>query len=227
MTRRVRVRARMTAGRRSRRAPTPDSEVSTSRGELRRDWTKIAAASGVFFAAAGLIFTGIGTFYGVLIADDQLEQSEEDAEAQKRKQASMVTMWGQKYCLGGHCTDVVGNRSWDAISNSEMYFEYYDKVYTFTISIPPCTQVDFYRSVSEQVVPEGAEDEGSPTPLGLSFTDAKGVYWVRSSMGDLEYGEDARRLLKELIGRKPSGHRGRKGLNDLAKYTGMKQCGIN
>jgi hypothetical protein len=144
-----------------------------------------------------------------------------------RKQASMVTMWGDKGCLGDYCITTVGNRSWDGISDSLMYFEYYGKIYTFLISLPPCMQVDLCTSVTETVVSVSNEDGGSPAPLGLSFKDAKGVYWVRSYAGDLEHGKDAGKLLKKLIGKEPAGHLGRLGLNDLAKYTGMKQCGIN
>ncbi|MEV7001737.1 hypothetical protein AB0N62_29120 [Streptomyces sp. NPDC093982] len=93
-----------------RRAPGPSTSW------LRIDWAKASAVVAVVAAIAGLLLTGISTFYGALVAREQLGQAREDARIRAEDQASKVTFWVEDRDLkNGHLLHVM-NRSPDAIT---------------------------------------------------------------------------------------------------------------
>lgn len=75
---------------------TPAGEPAPERAPWWRRvrWVHVGAVIGALAAIGGLLFTAASTYYGARVANDQLQQSQEDAEQATRGQARRVTYWG-------------------------------------------------------------------------------------------------------------------------------------
>lgn len=82
----ARVRARVRDDQQS-----PDPETETRK---RIPWVHIGTVAGAVAAIGSLTFTGVATYYGAVVAQQQLDQARGDDEKQVRDQAARVTFWG-------------------------------------------------------------------------------------------------------------------------------------
>lgn len=135
-------------------------------------------------AAASLAITAWGTYKGAQVADDQLSQSREQNERERRGQAERVTMWLDP-------TDVVvSNRSWDPVWVSTYFSDKEHRndgsnkvVYVFWGVVPPCTAtrapIDLVYSKASSQAPEATEWRVE----GLHFRTAEGQMWTRTRTG--------------------------------------------
>lgn len=129
-------------------------------------------------AGVGLILTAIVTWFGVLTAQDQLDQSREDADKEVRQQASRVTSWvipGKD----GKKVQVIANRTLEPILGMVFYFPVgVDEDGAIGVvaqrlgQIPPCTSV-----LTE--IPEMSNFHR------FTFVDSSGQGWTRDGSGSL------------------------------------------
>ncbi|MEW2436732.1 hypothetical protein AB0952_21700 [Streptomyces caniferus] len=166
-------------------------------------------------AAGGLAFTGISTYYGAKVADDQLDQSRGTAEEKSRAQASRISMWSEPSKSPISTKGVFANRSLDTVNILNLVFtasefndqtgETHDELYSPMILHPiqPCSKFtietqDLRRSDGKRYLPEATDIN----VLLISFRDAKGKTWVRTNDGKLSpkegYLEDIADLRKVL-----------------------------
>ncbi|MBC2906211.1 hypothetical protein [Streptomyces cupreus] len=135
------------------------------------DLVKAGTVITIVVSLLGLLLTGIGTLYGALVAQDQLEQSQEDAEAKRRAQAARVSYWADRQQDGTWRVHVM-NRSPDPIANVGLGFEAHfvpglRESVAFTVrvpSVPPCSDmvveqealryIDLPRTNDELVFPQ-------------------------------------------------------------------------
>lgn len=75
---------------------------------------QLATVVAALAAAGGLIFSGWTGYYSVRTAQDQLDQSREDADREQRQQAVLVSTWVQKG-EKEQTTGFLTNRSLDPI----------------------------------------------------------------------------------------------------------------
>ncbi|MFZ4132676.1 hypothetical protein OG986_33475 [Streptomyces cellulosae] len=147
----------------------------TGESNLQR-WSLIVSTAS---AGLGLILTAIVTWFGVLTAQDQLDQSREDADKEVRQQASRVTSWvlpGEN----GKKVQVIANRTLEPILGMVFYYPVGVDTQNGSISmvaqrlgqIPPCTSV-----LTE--IPERNSFHG------FTFVDSSGRGWTRDSDGNL------------------------------------------
>ncbi|MGW0770797.1 hypothetical protein [Streptomyces sp. NPDC002676] len=104
---------------------------------------------GALAVIGGLLFTGIATYFGARVSQDQLEQSREDAEREARSQARQVSYWFD--LRSGRAVLHVMNRSPDPVDYALMRYELRifsaDNSHTATMAnvefvtgpLPPCS----------------------------------------------------------------------------------------
>ncbi|MDX3550121.1 hypothetical protein [Streptomyces europaeiscabiei] len=177
----------------------------------RIDWTQIGTVAAVIAGIGTLLFTGVSTFYGALVAQDQLKQSKldakqsaedakqlaEDAERENRSQAIRVSYWSEGHGDSGPTPFHVVNRSpdpvWGVILTLKLYYGASPDGRTLTLvlgDMKPCSEsviessnISWQKSESEPFRRIAPEQE-----LGLvsiSFLDRQSVRWVRDSRGRL------------------------------------------
>lgn len=116
---------------------------------------KVGVIATIVASVAGLITTGVATFYSARVADDQLKQSRQAAEEKKQAQAARVSYWVDIE-PGGMSRLHLMNRSPDPISNVAMTFvvplertvdnRWDIEQASFSVrlpSVPPCSDMVF------------------------------------------------------------------------------------
>ncbi|MBT2396366.1 hypothetical protein [Streptomyces sp. ISL-100] len=130
----------------------------------RFDRALYATILSVLVAAGGLAFTGVSTYYATQVAIEQLEQSREDAGAQERRQASMVSAWSERQRNGG-ISGVLANRSLDPVTTvyvkgtATSPGETEGQSFLVQIeTLPPCSEISLPANVVGSEADEFAAD---------------------------------------------------------------------
>ncbi|WP_405591894.1 hypothetical protein [Streptomyces sp. NBC_01092] len=167
---------------------------------------KAATVVAALAAAGGLIFSAWTSYYSVQTAQDQLDQSREDADRELRQQAVLVSTWtqidGSNAARGepGVTTGYIANRSLDPIDqvvvglSTELegdprtfpldYKE--NKTMLYLGALPPCSRVTLPAIVAKRQLGPGMPLEVSYHIPGVSFIDVYGQRWARPSSGPLQ-----------------------------------------
>ncbi|WP_432040438.1 hypothetical protein, partial [Streptomyces cucumeris] len=118
----TRVRARVRGDQQQPEAERAPDPVPGHPWWKRIPWVHIGTLIGALAAIGSLIFTGIATYFGARVSQDQLEQSREDSERDARSQAMRVSYWFE-----GDYTDApvlhVMNRSPDPVNAVVVMYE--------------------------------------------------------------------------------------------------------
>ncbi|GAA2438349.1 hypothetical protein GCM10010273_14910 [Streptomyces lavendulocolor] len=216
------------------RAERPAVEAPAAPGSGRRavDWNATATMLTGIAAVAGLLFTGISTYYGSRTARDQLEQSVQDANVSDSRQAEQVTVWPRREKNGGAGL-VLTNRSPAPVSDvylrisaipgaSDRNAEPVHLGPALSIrALAPCSTVFLPASVIRAELGPVWTPDTALEARTLWFRDAQGRRWRREPTGELEGGwispEEARRshsnqwhaaLRKQVTGARPVEHCG-------------------
>lgn len=160
---------------------------------------------GVVAGMGTLLFTGIATYYGARVSQDQLQQSQEDANREARDQAAHLAFWigdeaNQPIVGGGTVSSVhVMNRSPDPVSEVTVayyvdVYEQNDKEQVIRIqrgyyfaelrSMPPCSEAIFDTDPwwVEDLDKRPHDVLSTETVVRhVTFTDRDGVAWARDS----------------------------------------------
>ncbi|MFF8633528.1 hypothetical protein ACF052_04830 [Streptomyces pilosus] len=129
-----------------------DDEQATT--EMKRWWRRIpwltiATVLTAIIGIASLAFTGVATYFGALVARDQLNQSKEEADQQDRWQAVRVTYWVDQ--TSARRSVHVMNRSPDPVSQVQLGITLQlpdDRgivVPVWVGQLPPCTELVIYQ----------------------------------------------------------------------------------
>ncbi len=105
----------------------PKSRKVRSRPQIRRqkiDWVKWTAIITAVVSLSGLVFGGVGSYWGARTSKDQLAQSREEEAQARRKQASLVTSWVEQRPEG--LVRIVVNRSPDPVFSVQLDYEWND-----------------------------------------------------------------------------------------------------
>ncbi|MGW7052989.1 hypothetical protein [Streptomyces sp. NPDC054887] len=190
--------------------PEPLPEEASGKGKGRTSWLVRAGMIVTIGASiAGLVFTGVATWYSAAVADDQLKQSREAEEEKERAQAALISYWVDLQHNGRSRLHLM-NRSPDPISEVQMTFavtlpsDGRDNPRVFFAvkmpSVPPCSDMLFTpddMSYSENrlaagdfLVPQWVQSAGDkfrkewhPLPIEAflaDFSDRDGVRWRRT-----------------------------------------------
>lgn len=165
---------------------------------------QIATVVAALAAAGGLIFSAWTGYYSVQTAQDQLDQSREDADRELRQQAVLVSTWtqvtgGSSAPPGepGETSGFITNRSLDPVDhvivsifaggsepNVDAARPKGPQTMFYLGSLPPCSRV---------TIPAVAVKRALTVPLdvdykiaGVSFVDVYGQQWARVSSGPLQ-----------------------------------------
>ncbi|MEU1852916.1 hypothetical protein ABZ499_27535 [Streptomyces sp. NPDC019990] len=158
-------------------------------------------------AIGSVIFTGIATYYGAEVAEQQLEQAQEDSEKEDREQARTFSFWTENVTrnrLQLH----VQNRSPDPIPRATVYlFGVADghvgpsaknraAIVLVTITgLGPCTKLTYEISpmsvpvmaghdpVSKKSLPFLVDRFWAHDAISASFIDRDGRKWTRTGDG--------------------------------------------
>ncbi|MFD9885251.1 hypothetical protein ACFWZT_27740 [Streptomyces alboflavus] len=166
-------------------------QTSGQRTWIRVDWVKVGVIVTIVASVGGLLVTGIGTYYGALVAADQLAESQESARTKDRDQAKRITFWVTPDHKG-HERMHFANRSPDPVTDISVHFiinaEFEDEPESATPIISfkylaPCSEIkidrdDLKKWDKGRVIPYG--DRTSMAPMALVFTDANGKNWART-----------------------------------------------
>ncbi|MEU0382245.1 hypothetical protein ABZ093_33890 [Streptomyces cyaneofuscatus] len=148
----------------------------------------IGTAAGAIAAIGSLAFTGVATYYGAVIARQQLDQSKEESEQKAQDQASKVTFWEENsdWAEKNGALHMV-NRSPDPVTEASVYFRitYKGKDHLLLLpaySLPPCTEMVF--PMEKQKVKLGGRwatlsDMTHWDVPWMFFADSSGKSWAR------------------------------------------------
>ncbi|MGW6462589.1 hypothetical protein [Streptomyces rubiginosohelvolus] len=134
-------------------------------------------------AAASLAVTGWGTYKSAQVADDQLSQSREQDEAEKRAQAVKVTVWTEPGMI------VIANRSLDPV-HAYLHATVGPESASLAILpagiVPPCRRVDIPMGTApKKLFNATIRADMKLTPERFTFVDAAGTMWERQGWGEL------------------------------------------
>ncbi|MGW3460585.1 hypothetical protein ACWDE9_13730 [Streptomyces olivaceoviridis] len=200
------------------------------------DWIKWATVAAALVAAFGLIATAISTYYGAMVAKDQLEQSRDDAEREVEDQASRISVWGEARGV------VVANRSLYPVVVHSLYvmndwagpdgpaYAYLD---LFAGTVPPCSSLTFAPSGVRWKGGKRLPSSSSFDPQWVIFTDHAGVSWGTSAFGHFINLDDAdEKLPNEYTGNYDGIYPSKNLKRNLQDTTlesvnrgGLKNCG--
>ncbi|WP_159395053.1 hypothetical protein [Streptomyces sp. 2323.1] len=185
-------------------------------------------------AAGGLVFTGVSTYYGAKVAQDQLDQSRKTADEKSRTQASRISIWSEPSKNYTYATNgVFANRSLDTITIASLVFTTFgvdnkttnpfDELHSVTIPHPvqPCSMF----TITPQDVIRGDGERYSPkntyvNVLLIQFRDTNGKEWVRTAGGELSPVEGTFEGIADF--RKALGHR----IDAYKRVNGVEQPGV-
>ncbi|GAA5032453.1 hypothetical protein [Streptomyces siamensis] len=204
--------------------PEPDADADFDSGEssrLRRGWlrlrrakwahiiTVVGTALGALAAVGGLWAQAVATYWSQQAAKDQLQQSREDGEREKRAQATAVSYWPEYD--GDHWKLHVQNRSADPAPNLQLAFVHVVVVRRFAVPpgptrilnpepvvfllnthrLGPCTELIYSsKQIEKDIFPKG-DLENQPSwifqrstrfiyVIGAEFSDRDGQFWLRT-----------------------------------------------
>ncbi|MCX4970208.1 hypothetical protein OHA98_36725 [Streptomyces sp. NBC_00654] len=153
-------------------------------------------------AIGGLWAQAVASYWGQETAKDQLSQSKDDSEREKRDQASRVTYWFEERLDIREETKLhVMNRSPDPVSNITVRVTYppHDpgarEEYVKLESLAPCSEYHYTLAPGpgqEELSPGGAPAWVNGYPEGatyVTFTDSNGRSWKRTPARLHEYRE--------------------------------------
>lgn len=185
--------------------PEPQTEP-TAPGWRHLDWTKVATIAGVVAGIGSLLFTGVATYFGAEVSQDQLAQSREDAERADRAQAQRVSWWEDRNLDGSLRALYVMNRSPDPVTNLSIQFivarHAEQRWYPASLrqaSLAPCTVVTIkpedvtWRSASKSKMHSTAR-ESLDGVYELQFWDSDGQLWSREPEGNLDHTRDSMKV---------------------------------
>ncbi|MFF0199281.1 hypothetical protein [Streptomyces sp. NPDC005017] len=156
--------------------------------------------AGAAVGIGSLVFTGVATYYGARIAQQQLEQSRSQEEDSARSQAARVAYWVEETQgptlvhltnqSPGPITDVRIEFYWAVLKERPGERSVYERV-SFAVpleSMAPCTEVTLnardMKRLSDRGLPIKLEHVGlSLTVQYASFRDDSGAYWIRDADG--------------------------------------------
>lgn len=195
----------------------------------RFDWALYATILSVLVAAGGLAFTGVSTYYATQVAIDQLEQSREDAGAQERRQAAMVSAWSERQKNGG-ISGVLANRSLDPVTavyvkgTATSPGDMDGRSFLVLIeTLPPCSKI----SLPPNVVGREADEFAADARIWVEtvwFRDAQSL-WRRQSDAPLALSPGPQEL-PELSGNTSNSNDFSKRLAEaVAAAKPMTKCG--
>ncbi|MGW0582666.1 hypothetical protein ACWD25_43640 [Streptomyces sp. NPDC002920] len=152
-----------------------------------------AAALAAVAAIGGLWAQAVTTYWSQQTGKDQLSQSREDSRREERAQASRITTWADPR---GDGTLHVANRSPDPVSDVALTMDVTTNGENWGVKIemdfgvlPPCSDLAIQSKESrlDGVVETGNGKrpetlwETTWRPASLSFRDADGKAWIRTS----------------------------------------------
>lgn len=156
-------------------------------------WATIGTVIGAGVAIGGLIFTGVATYYSAVVSRQQLDQVKEDRQQQGRAQASRITTWADPR---GGGTLHMANRSSDPVSDATLTMDVTTNPENWGVKIemdfgvlPPCSDLAI-RSKELDLGGEVETGDGKRPmtlwetiwrPASLTFRDAEGKAWIRTS----------------------------------------------
>jgi hypothetical protein len=136
-------------------------------------------------AAASLAVTAWGTYKSAQVADDQLSQSREDSQKERRSQAARLTGWIDTRYL------VVANRSLDPVlvtmylsSEQQRAADPKAVVYLYVGNLPPCTAARIPHALISSSASKRYSGKGWAVQ-GLHFRTSDGTSWMRVPTGEL------------------------------------------
>lgn len=148
--------------------------------------TVIAIVAGI----AGLWFQAVATYWSQQTSRDQLQQSKEDSEREKREQATKVNFWREGEIRTSAQTIHVVNRSPDPITSvflDLVVMDDHPDVYAnFESAIPPCTEMVFSTSgmQAHRYFTKGSKAVGGRWYVSdIVFGDRDGQTWKRTVSG--------------------------------------------
>ncbi|WP_208030031.1 hypothetical protein [Streptomyces cyanogenus] len=161
----------------------------------------MATAVGVLGAVVGLIATACATYFDARVAQDQLDQSREDAQREIRDQATRVTYWVEGTgAIGSPRRIHLVNRSPDPVTHVETYIriELSGKSLVWArlqTDMGPCSQVGYSEEDMKVGNPRIGRHWTPLRPLGLfdwqvayeGFLDRDGKAWKRTATGLTEW----------------------------------------
>ncbi|MFC8247385.1 hypothetical protein [Streptomyces chartreusis] len=183
----------------------PQANGSTAQQPKRIDWMQISAVGAALAAAGGLIFSAWTSYYSVQTAEDQLEQSREDADREVRQQAVLVSVWTQTDGRGaprgepGKTVGFITNRSLDPVDQVAVAIGVRTeadlpagpvgpkspKTVLFLGPLPPCSRVTISALAVELSLSDGVR-VNDYWIVGMSFIDVYGQRWSRLTSGPLQ-----------------------------------------
>ncbi|WP_327123665.1 hypothetical protein [Streptomyces sp. NBC_01727] len=202
---------RLVRARLARRRPGPGRvrarQTRPRRWWNRADWTKIGTITAIFFGITTVAATAVATYYGAVVAKDQLEQSQEDAERAVREQASRVSFWkvSERTGLGLH----VMNRSPDPVTNvvlrARVALRRGDGKLVagdwsgLRLALEPCS-VTIFEWDKLRLGADGkrwleAPDQWKLVEIRVTFADRDGTVWERREDGSLKHPADPKDAL--------------------------------
>ncbi|MFM9584249.1 hypothetical protein [Streptomyces caniscabiei] len=149
-----------------------------------------------------MVFSGWTGYYSVRTAQDQLDQSREDADRELRQQAVLVSTWtqadGRNAPRGepGGVTGFITNRSLDPVDQVFVGVATQrggdplttqtnrPKILLYVGLLPPCSRVTISAADAKRALASRADV--NYVISGVSFVDVHGQRWVRVSSGPLE-----------------------------------------
>ncbi|MFE6737494.1 hypothetical protein [Streptomyces tubercidicus] len=169
---------------------------------------QFATVVAAFAAAGGLIFSAWTGYYSVEVARDQLGQSREDADRERRQQAVLVSTWTQWTSNSstprgepGEMTGFLTNRSLDPVDqvavgvaagvggdrpNQDAARSKGPKVLLDLGPLPPCSRVVIPAEAVRHALGPGTPADVRYKIAGVSFVDVYGKRWARLSSGPLQ-----------------------------------------
>ncbi|MFF8939149.1 hypothetical protein ACF08O_31400 [Streptomyces paradoxus] len=145
-------------------------------------------------AIGSLVFTAVATYYGAEVAQQQLEEAQEDNDRETRDQAIHVTFWAEDVYYGvlarGSAKALhLVNRSPDAVSEIQVTIvaTHKDKKRLLRLvdtNLPPCAEVVFKADAMMSVLRGDGMARVKDMPWrveSLTFTDRAGRQWVRGT----------------------------------------------
>ncbi|WP_326615726.1 hypothetical protein OG863_00580 [Streptomyces decoyicus] len=166
------------------------------RQQARRWWSRIdwGRAGTIFTIIAGigsLLFTGIATYYGAAVAEEQLDQSREDADRKEREQAMRVATWmaqdgdgAQHLHLVNRSPDPIAGAVWDIkVDLGTSSFGNRVFIREALSGLGPCSEMVINWTALEYQEKWGGKYRKVPDThamqMAVAFTDRNGTVWER------------------------------------------------
>ncbi|MGQ4386591.1 hypothetical protein [Streptomyces sp. SAS_270] len=158
----------------------------------------MGAALGALAAIGGLVFTAVATYYSAVVSQDQLQQSREDAERERRSQAMRVSLWTEDQVANNMRLHIM-NRSPDPVTDVSAGFLVrkgawgddsadepgrYGGLYVDLPNLPPCSEMIVKPESLRWHVPNGTSPRELPADARvfiewMGFVDRDSNRWLR------------------------------------------------